>query len=130
MADDFAEIREAVARLCADFPGRYWRDKDRARAYPQEFVDALSAAGYLAVLVPEQYGGSGLGIGAASAVLESWVTAGSELIAARDRMPIVNEHRVADHAATTPTGRRLQGQKGWRGHRATASKSWPPGLPG
>ena len=45
MTDDFAEIRDAVARLCADFPGPYWRDKDRARAYPTEFVEALSAAG-------------------------------------------------------------------------------------
>ena len=70
MTNDFAEIRDAVARLCADFPGRYWRDKDRNREYPTEFVEALSAAGYLAVLIPEQYGGSGLGIGAASAVLE------------------------------------------------------------
>ncbi|HSC15401.1 MAG TPA: acyl-CoA dehydrogenase family protein [Gammaproteobacteria bacterium] len=70
MTNDFAEIRDAVARLCADFPGRYWRDKDRNREYPTEFVEALSAAGYLAVLIPEQYGGSGLGVGAASAVLE------------------------------------------------------------
>ena len=70
MTTDFGEIRDAVGRLCADFPGRYWRDKDRAREYPTEFVAALSAAGYLAVLIPEQYGGSGLGVGAASAVLE------------------------------------------------------------
>ena len=70
MTNDFADIRDAVARLCADFPGRYWRDKDRARAYPQEFVEALSAAGYLAVLIPEEFGGSGLGIRAAGAVLE------------------------------------------------------------
>ena len=67
---DFAEIREAVARLCADFPGPYWQDKDRARAYPTEFVDALTRAGWLSVLVPEQYGGSGLGLGAATAILE------------------------------------------------------------
>jgi alkylation response protein AidB-like acyl-CoA dehydrogenase len=67
---DLPEIRDAVARLCADFPGRYWREHDRARTYPKEFVDALSAAGYLAVLIPEDYGGSGLGIAAASAVLE------------------------------------------------------------
>jgi acyl-CoA dehydrogenase len=70
MSVDFSEIRDAVARLCADFPGRYWRDKDRARDYPKEFVDALSAGGYLAVLIPEEYGGSGLGLGAARAVLE------------------------------------------------------------
>jgi acyl-CoA dehydrogenase len=70
MSVDFSEIRDAVARLCADFPGSYWRDKDRARDYPKEFVDALSAGGYLAVLIPEEYGGSGLGLGAARAVLE------------------------------------------------------------
>ncbi|WP_295636915.1 acyl-CoA dehydrogenase family protein [Novosphingobium sp.] len=67
---DFAEIREAVARLCTDFPGSYWQEKDRARAYPTEFVDALTRAGWLSVLVPEQYGGSGLGLGAATAILE------------------------------------------------------------
>jgi acyl-CoA dehydrogenase len=70
MTNDFTEIRDAVARLCADFPGRYWREKDRIRGYPKEFVDALSAAGYLAVLIPEEFGGSGLSIGAAGAVLE------------------------------------------------------------
>ncbi|MEO8467825.1 MAG: acyl-CoA dehydrogenase family protein [Gammaproteobacteria bacterium] len=70
MTAEFAEIREAVARLCADFPGRYWRDKDRVRAYPKEFVDALADAGFLAVLIPEEYGGSGLGVRAATAVLE------------------------------------------------------------
>ena len=70
MTTDFADIRDAVARLCADFPGLYWRERDRTRAYPQEFVEALSAAGYLAVLIPEEYGGSGLGVSAASAVLE------------------------------------------------------------
>jgi len=59
---EFAEIRDAVARLCADFPGRYWRDRDRVRAYPREFVEALSGAGYLTVLIPEEYGGSGLGL--------------------------------------------------------------------
>src|SRR6185436_11634593 len=70
MSHDFAEIRDAVTRLCAHLPGQYWRAKDRTREYPTEFVEALSAAGYLAVLIPEQYGGSGLGVGAASAVLE------------------------------------------------------------
>jgi alkylation response protein AidB-like acyl-CoA dehydrogenase len=70
MTTDFSEIRDAVARLCAAFPGRYWRERDRARAYPQEFVEALSAAGYLAVLIPEEFGGSGLGIEVASVVLE------------------------------------------------------------
>jgi acyl-CoA dehydrogenase len=64
------EIRDAVARLCQDFPGQYWRRLDRERAYPKEFVDALTREGYLAVLIPEEYGGAGLGLGAAAAILE------------------------------------------------------------
>jgi len=63
-------IREAVRALCAEFPGEYWRNVDRERAYPGEFVQALTKAGYLAALIPEEYGGSGLTISAASAILE------------------------------------------------------------
>ncbi len=66
-----AEIREEVKKLCARFPGEYWRKLDAARAYPSEFVAALTAAGYLSVLIPEAYGGAGLGLGAASAILET-----------------------------------------------------------
>ena len=69
-AETFPEIREAVRRLCAGFPGEYWREKDRERAYPAEFVRALTESGFLSVLIPETYGGSGLGLGAAIAVLE------------------------------------------------------------
>jgi len=64
------EIRDAVARLCAEFPGEYWRKLDRERAYPQDFVTALTKNGYLSVLIPGEYGGSGLGVGAAAAILE------------------------------------------------------------
>ena len=64
------EIREAVRRLCADFPGSYWQRLDRDRAYPTEFVRALSDAGFLSVLIPEDFGGAGLGIGEACAILE------------------------------------------------------------
>jgi len=64
------EIREAVGRLCADFPGEYWQKLDRERQYPTEFVQALTEAGFLSVLIPEEYGGSGLGLEAACAVLE------------------------------------------------------------
>ena len=64
------EIREAVRKLCAGFPGEYWRAKDRDRAYPTEFVQALTESGFLAVLIPEEYGGSGLGLSAATAGLE------------------------------------------------------------
>ena len=69
-AETFPEIREAVRRLCAGFPGEYWREKDRERAYPAEFVQALTDSGFLSVLIPEAFGGSGLGLGAAIAVLE------------------------------------------------------------
>ena len=67
---NYPEIREAVARLCAQYPGEYWRDLDQSRAYPAEFVRALTEAGYLSVLIPEEFGGSGLPLGAACAVLE------------------------------------------------------------
>ena len=69
-ADEFADIRGSVRALCNKFPGEYWRALDRERAYPTEFVTALTQAGYLAALIPEHYGGSGLGISAACAILE------------------------------------------------------------
>lgn len=68
--DDHADIRKGVRALCARFPGEYWRTLDRERAYPTEFVSALTEAGYLAALIPEDYGGSGLPISAAAAILE------------------------------------------------------------
>ena len=58
--ETFAEIRTAVRALCERFPGEYWRALDRDRAYPSEFVQALTSAGFLAALIPEEYGGSGL----------------------------------------------------------------------
>lgn len=64
------EIRDAVRKLCAGFPGEYWRALDRERTYPTEFVRTLTEAGFLSVLIPEEYGGSGLGLSAATAVLE------------------------------------------------------------
>ncbi|HXY99766.1 MAG TPA: acyl-CoA dehydrogenase family protein [Stellaceae bacterium] len=67
---DIADIRKAVAALCARFPGEYWRALDRDRAYPTDFVRALTEGGFLACLIPEEYGGSGLGILAAAAILE------------------------------------------------------------
>lgn len=66
----YPEIREAIARLCADFDGAYWRGKDRDKAYPSEFVTALTEAGYLAALIPESYGGAGLDLRAGCAILE------------------------------------------------------------
>ncbi len=64
------EIREEVARLCGRFPGEYWRRLDSDRAYPTEFVNALTEGGWLAALIPEEYGGAGLPLSAAAAILE------------------------------------------------------------
>ncbi len=66
----FEDIRAPLRALCARFPGEYWRRLDRERAYPAEFVAALTEAGYLAAPIPERYGGSGLGVAAAAAILE------------------------------------------------------------
>src|SRR3974390_3873798 len=68
--DDLTPIREAVRALCANFPGTYWRGLDRERTYPEEFVAALTKAGFLAALIPEEYGGSGLTMTAAAAIME------------------------------------------------------------
>jgi alkylation response protein AidB-like acyl-CoA dehydrogenase len=73
---DYPEIRQEVAKLCARYPGEYWRKLDSARAYPTDFVRDLSDSGYLALLIPEQYGGSGLPLTAACAVLEEIHRAG------------------------------------------------------
>jgi acyl-CoA dehydrogenase len=70
MLFEYKDIREEVAKLCTQYPGEYWRIKDRERAYPSEFVAALGEAGYLAALIPEIYGGAGLPISAAAAILE------------------------------------------------------------
>ena len=70
-SEDHGEIREGVRKLCAQFPGEYWRKLDEKRQYPTEFVNALTQAGWLSVLIPEEYGGSGLGLGAAAAILET-----------------------------------------------------------
>ena len=70
------EIREAIRALCLKFDGAYWRKLDRERGYPTEFVKALTDAGWLATLIPEEYGGAGLGISAAAAVLEEVQRAG------------------------------------------------------
>jgi acyl-CoA dehydrogenase len=69
-SDRFVDLREAVRSLCARFPDAYFREIDRQRAYPEAFVDALTRAGWLAALIPQEYGGSGLGLAEASVILE------------------------------------------------------------
>jgi acyl-CoA dehydrogenase len=83
---DLREIREAVAKLCATFPMEYWRRLDRERAYPTEFVRALTHAGWLACLIPEEYGGAGLGLRAAAAVLEEIQRSGANGAACHAQM--------------------------------------------
>ncbi len=74
--DNHQDIRDAVAKLCEGFPGEYWRKLDREMAYPTEFVKALTDSGYLSVLIPEEYGGAGLKLGAGAAILEEIHRAG------------------------------------------------------
>ena len=89
-SEDIAEIRRAVQALCAEFPGDYWREKDRERAYPGEFVDALTKAGFLAALIPEEFGGSGLKLDAAAVIMEEIQSSGCNGASAHAQMYIMN----------------------------------------
>jgi acyl-CoA dehydrogenase len=89
-SEDITEIRRAVQALCAEFPGEYWREKDRDRAYPDEFVDALTKAGFLAALIPEEFGGSGLKLDAAAVIMEEIQAAGCNGASAHAQMYIMN----------------------------------------
>ena len=83
------DLRNAVGELCRRFPDSYWRDLDREEAYPQEFVRTLTDAGYLAALIPEEYGGSGLGILEASIILEEVNRSGGNSAACHAQMYIM-----------------------------------------
>jgi acyl-CoA dehydrogenase len=85
-ADDLAQIRESVRALCAKFPGEYWRGLDRERGYPGEFVAALTQAGFLAALIPEEFGGSGLSMTAAAAIMEEIQASGCNSAACHAQM--------------------------------------------
>jgi len=86
---DFAEIREAVRRICTGFPGAYWREREAREEYPEDFVQALTRAGYLGALIPERYGGSGLPLRAASVILEEVHGAGCNAGACHAQMYIM-----------------------------------------
>ena len=88
--EDLADIRRAVRALCAEFPGEYWRTMDRERAYPAEFVDALTRAGFLAALIPEEFGGSGLKLDAAAVIMEEIQASGCNGASAHAQMYIMN----------------------------------------
>jgi acyl-CoA dehydrogenase len=83
------DLRGAVRELCSRFPDTYWRELDAARAYPTGFVAALTSAGYLAALIPEEYGGSGLGVMEASIILEEVNRAGGNAAACHAQMYIM-----------------------------------------
>lgn len=86
LPDEHNDLRMAIRSLCADFPGEYWRKVDAAAAYPEDFVDALTQAGWLSALIPEEYGGSGLGISDASIILEEINRAGGNSGACHGQM--------------------------------------------
>jgi acyl-CoA dehydrogenase len=88
-SEEIVRIRDAVRALCAGFPGAYWRELDRTRAYPTEFVKALTAAGFLAALIPEDYGGSGLSLKAAVAIMEEIQASGCNGAACHAQMYVM-----------------------------------------
>src|SRR4051794_23495388 len=87
--EGFPEIRDSVRKLCAKFPGAYWRARDREREYPTEFVAALTREGFLSVLIPEEYGGAGLPLSAAAAILEEIHRSGGNAGACHAQMYIM-----------------------------------------
>lgn len=86
LGEDFPEIRDGVRRICADFPQTYWRELDKREGYPSEFVQAMTDAGFLASLIPEEYGGAGLPIRAAGVILQECHAAGCYAAAAHAQM--------------------------------------------
>jgi len=106
-AADLAPIREAVRALCADFPGEYWRALDRERAYPEKFVAALTKAGFLAALIPEEYGGSGLTMTAAAAIMEEIQATGCNGAACHAQMYTMGT--VLRHGSAAQKARYLPG---------------------
>jgi acyl-CoA dehydrogenase len=86
LGDEYPDIRESVRRICADFPGAYWRELDEKEAYPSEFVQAMTEAGFLASLIPESYGGAGLPLRAAGVILEEIHASGGNASATHAQM--------------------------------------------
>ena len=88
--DDYQDIRDAVRALCAEFPDEYHRKIDEARGFPEEFVNALTRAGWMAALIPEEYGGSGLGLTEASVIMEEINRSGGNSGACHGQMYVIN----------------------------------------
>jgi len=84
--NDYPELRDAVAKVCTNFPGKYWRELDAKSDYPTEFVNAMTEQGYLAALIPEEYGGAGLPVRAGSVILETIHQSGCSAAACHAQM--------------------------------------------
>ena len=89
VGEDFPEIRQAIRKICEGFPGSYWRELEAKEAYPTEFVQALTREGYLAALIPEEFGGSGLPLRAAAVILEEIHASGCNAGACHAQMYIM-----------------------------------------
>jgi acyl-CoA dehydrogenase len=86
LGEDYVDIRDSVRRICSQFPATYWRDIDKREAYPSEFVQAMTASGFLAALIPEEYGGAGLPLRAAGVILQECHHAGCYAAACHAQM--------------------------------------------
>ena len=102
--DQYQEIRDAVRALCAQFPDEYFRTVDEARAYPEAFVDALTKAGWMAALIPQEYGGSGLTMAEASVIMEEINRSGGNSGACHGQMYVMNA--IVRSSRTSGRGRR------------------------
>ena len=121
--EDRQSIRQAVRELCKGFPSTYWRDVDKHEKYPQEFVDALTASEYLAALIPEEYGGAGLGVTEAGIILEEINRSGGNPGACHAQMYTMGTllRHGSEEQKTALSSRNRQGRSppaGLRRHRA------------
>ena len=112
MNNNFSDIRLSVASLCAGFSVEYWRELDEKRAYPSEFVAAMTKSGFLGALIPEEYGGSGLGISAAAAILEEVHLSGGNAAACHAQMYIMGT--VLRHGSNEQKKKYLPGNRCWK----------------
>src|SRR3954451_10630392 len=99
------ELKSAVAELCRNFPDTYWRELDGQRAYPEAFVQALTKAGYMATLIPEEYGGAGMGITEAATILEEIHRSGGNAAACHAQMYVMGT--LLRHGSEEQKRRRL-----------------------
>ena len=126
--DEHQDIRDAVRALCSEFPDEYHRKIDEQRAYPEAFVDALINAGWLSAMIPEEYGGSGLGLTEASVIMEEINRSGGNSGAVHGQM--YNMGTLLRHGTTSPCGCPGGSTGPSARHRCCArSGAWPSRAP-